>query len=492
MDAQTRLSRRRLLGTAALGTAATALSGNHAFAATRAKSDVVIVGAGLAGLTAARALTKSGHSVIVLEARDRVGGRTLNHVLPDGQAIEAGGEFVGPTQDRVTALATAVGIGTYKTYNTGSDVAVARGLATPYPAVPGVAADSQDPRVRNDVLTALGLADQIGARVGVKAPWKAKGAARLDKQTLAQWGKSVMKSPITPTFLNSFAQAAYGKDSSQLSELFNAFYGAAAGNPKNPGSYGRLTQTLGGAQESRFKGGSQQIALRVAAALGNKVVLSSPVRSIKQGRRGVTVVSDALTVDAKRVIVAVPPVLARQIKFTPALPPAKARLLSRYTPGDMIKAQLIYATPWWRDKGLSGQTVIDAGPIGTTFDNTPESGAPGVLLGFVGGSAAKRFRPMSAAERQQTFVDEMAFALGDEARENSGYFDMDWTAEQYTRGCPTGSMAPGVLSRFGAHIRPPTGRIHWAGTETADYWAGYMDGAVRSGERVAKEVTKAL
>ena len=490
MDSQNGLTRRGLLGTAALGTAATALPGTPAFGAARLKADVVIVGAGLAGLTAARALTRSGHSVIVLEARDRVGGRTLNHALADGQPVEAGGEFVGPTQTRLLALATSVGIGTFKAYNTGENVAIARGARSTYPAVPGI--PKPDQQVFNDVLAALGAADQIAHDVGVKAPWKAKTAARKDKQTVAQWAAGVVKSPLTPGLLNAAAQSIYGKDASQISLLFNAFYSAAAGDAKNAGSFGRLITTQGGAQENRFKGGSQQIALKVAAALGSKVMLSSPVRSIKQGKRGVTVVADTVTVDAKRVIVAVPPVLARTIKYTPKLPSVKARLLSRYTPGDMIKAQLVYPTPWWREKGLTGQTVIDAGPIGVTFDNTPESGAPGVILGFVGGLAASRFRPLSAADRKQAFVDEMAAALGEEARGDSDYFDMDWTAEPFTRGCPTGSMAPGVLSRFGAFIRPPTGLIHWAGTETADYWAGYMDGAVRSGERVAKEVAKAL
>jgi monoamine oxidase len=158
----------------------------------------------------------------------------------------------------------------------------------------------------------------------------------------------------------------------------------------------------------------------------------------------------------------------------------------------MIKAQLIYPTPWWRAKGLTGQLVVPAGPAGVTYDNTPESGAPGVILGFVGGRYAARFRALDQTGRKQAFADELAAALGDEAHGESQYFDMDWTAEPYTRGCPTGSMAPGVLTKFGAHIRPPVGRIHWAGTETSDYWAGYMDGAVRSGERVAKELERVL
>jgi monoamine oxidase len=292
--------------------------------------------------------------------------------------------------------------------------------------------------------------------------------------------------------LNAAADALYGKDSTQISMLFNGFYSAAAGDARNPGIFARLIAVVGGAQESRFKGGSQVIALAVAKSLGPRVRLNAQVRSIHQAAHGVSVVADGITVTAKRVIVAVPPVLARRIHFTPSLPVDKQKLLARYTPGDMIKAQLIYPTPWWRDKGLSGQLVVPDGPAGITYDNTPESGAPGVILGFVGGRFAKQFRALDAAARKQAFADELAVALGDEARGASDYFDMDWSAEPFTRGCPTGSMAPGVLRRFGAAIRPRTWRVHWAGTETSDYWAGYMDGAVRSGERAALEVHRLL
>jgi monoamine oxidase len=284
----------------------------------------------------------------------------------------------------------------------------------------------------------------------------------------------------------------YGKDTSQISLLFNAFYTAAAGDQKHPGLFARLISVQGGAQESRFKGGSQEIAIKLAASLGKRVRLNAPVHSITQRKNGVTVTARGVTVEAKRVVVAVPPPLARRIHFSPALPAAKQKLLARFTPGDLIKAQLIYPTPWWRAKGLSGQIVMPAGPVGATYDNTPETGAPGVILGFIGGRFARPFRALDAAARKSAFADQLAAALGDEARGDSDYLDMDWTVEPFTRGCPTSSTPPGVLSRFGAHIRPPIGRVHWAGTETADYWAGYMDGAVRSGERVAKEVQRSL
>jgi monoamine oxidase len=492
MDSQSRLTRRKLLGTAALGTAATAFPQTPAFGASKVKADVVIVGGGLAGLTAATALVKSGHSVVVLEARDRVGGRTLNHKLPDGQAVEAGGEFIGPTQTRILALAKSVGIGTFKVYNQGDNVYIHDGRRSTYPAVPGLPNPPDDDQVFKDSIALLGPSDALGKQVGVKAPWNAKTAARLDKQTLSQFVKAGSKSPLTPPILDAASQALYGKDASQVSLLFNAFYTAAAGDAKNQGAFARLISAAGGAQESRFKGGSQEIAIKVAAKLGKRVRLNSPVRSITQTKRGVKVVASGVTVDAKRVIVAVPPILAREIKFTPSLPAAKQTLLKRYTPGDMIKVQLVYSEPWWRAKGLSAQLVVPAGPVGVTYDNTPESGGPGVILGFVGGRFAKLFRALTPAQRKQQIVDEFAAAFGEEARGDSEYFDLDWTAERYTKGCPTGSFAPGQMSKLGAQIRPAIGRIHWAGTETADYWAGYMDGAVRSGERVAKELQKIL
>jgi monoamine oxidase len=330
--------------------------------------------------------------------------------------------------------------------------------------------------------------------VGVRAPWNARNASKLDHQTLARWSKGFLKSPVTEELLEAASRAIWGKDSSQISFLYALFYSAAAGDAKNPGSFGRLTQVIGAGQESRFTGGSQEIALRVAAALGERVILGSAVRGISQGRRGVTVTTDNLTIDAKRAIVAVPPVLAREIRFSPALPAKHTSLLARYTPGTMIKAQLVYDRPWWREKGLTGQLVTDSasGPVGVTYDNTPPSGAPGVILGFIGGSQTIAHRARSPEERKQAFVEQLAFALGEEARAPIDWFEVDWTAEQWTRGCPTGSLAPGVLTRWGRSMRAPAGRIHWAGTETADYWTGYMDGAVRSGERAAAEVLGGL
>src|SRR4051812_2301627 len=187
MDSQNRLTRRKLLGTAALGTVATALPQTPAFGASHVKADVAIVGAGLAGLTAARELVKRGHSVVVLEARDRVGGRTFNHKLADGQAIEAGGEYVGPTQTHVAALGKSVGIGTYKTYNEGENVYIHDGVRSTYSSLPGIPNPPEDQNVFKESIALLGPADTLGKQVGVKAPWSARTAAKLDKETVDQW-----------------------------------------------------------------------------------------------------------------------------------------------------------------------------------------------------------------------------------------------------------------------------------------------------------------
>ena len=254
------------------------------------------------------------------------------------------------------------------------------------------------------------------------------------------------------------------------------------------GSLARLVSTGGGAQDSRFVGGSQRIALQVARRLGSQVVLDSPVRRIEQGGGRVLVTSDRLIVEAKRAIVAVPPVLARRIEYLPALPRAKRDLLAHIVPGYLIKWEGIYDTPFWRSAGLSGQAVSDVGPANTTFDNTPPAGSPGVLFGFVGGDQARSFARLSRAGRRSAVLDNFVTYYGDQARSPRGSFEMNWTTEAWTRGCPVGHMGRNVLRRLGPALRKPTGRLHWAGTEVATFWNGYMDGAVRSGEAAAKEV----
>ena len=491
---ETNLTRRELVGAAAAGAALLAIDADKAAAAParlarrRTRSaDVAIIGAGLAGLTAARELVAAGRSVVVLEARERVGGRTLNADLGGGHVTELGAQFIGPTHDRIAALAKAVGVPTFATYNAGQDISIFSGRRGTYPATPGIPTDPDITSILGPILQL----DKLATGVPVDAPWTAKRAAEFDRQTLQDYKAANVPNPIGAAAFDLACRVIWGAEPRELSMLYALAFIAGAGNASTPGSFVRLITTPNGAQESRFVGGSQRVSERVAERLGRRVVLGTPVRRIVQDGDGVRVIASGLTVNAKRAIVTVPPVLALDIAFSPVLPRSKLRLLRGLLPGHTIKAEAVYPRPFWRDAGLSGQCIGDA-PVAATFDNSPPDGRIGVLMGFILGAPAQRHHRLSAAQRRAEVLESFAGYLGDAARAPTGYVEKDWTDDRWTKGCPTAHTPPGVLRRYGPALRRATGRVHWAGSETSTFWQGYMEGAVRSGERAAAEALRAL
>jgi monoamine oxidase len=479
------IGRRSLLGGLAAGgavlTAGTATATGRTGTLPKAV-DVVVVGGGLSGLVAAREVARAGRSVLVLEARDRVGGRLLNHTLANGSVIESGGAFVGPTQDHILALAAELGVRTFKEYVAGENVYSANGLNLRYTGtIP------PDPTILADAAVLQTLIDQLSQEVPVDAPWTAPKAAEWDATSVHDWVRQHTVNPATANLLLAYLQAAFGTDARELSLLFLLWYIATAGNETTPGTFERSAGTADAAQDSRFVGGSQLVPLRLARQLGDIVALAAPVRRIAQTADGVVVSCDRGQVTAGRVIAAVPPPLVVGIDWDPLLPPERMQLMQRLAMGTLMKCDAVYTTPFWRADGLSGSGLADGGAVRTCFDNSPPDGSVGVLLSFVGGSTWRRYGTMPADQRRAAVLAGFARLFGPEALTPIDYVEHDWTQERWTLGSPVASAGTGTTTAFGAQIREPFGRVHWAGTETSTYWAGYMDGAVRAGKRAAQE-----
>jgi monoamine oxidase len=384
-----------------------------------------------------------------------------------------------------------LGIAKFTTYDTGENVYIAGGSRTTYSDTSPLGTAPPDPLATADIALAVELLDSMASKVSVEAPWESSSAGTYDSQTLETWlNNHTTPEPRIKQLAAVATRAIFGAEPRELSLLYTLFYIAAAGDESHPGTFERLFDTRGGAQQWRVIGGSQVIPIAMARRLGRRVVLSSPVRRIAQTRTGVTVHSDRLTVKAKRVVVAVPPTLAARIIYDPLLPFQRDQLTQRWPQGTLTKAAAVYDKPYWREKGLNGTAIDLAGPVNAAFDTSPPDGSIGVIFGFVGGDSARQYEAMTAAQRRSAVLAQYASFYG--AHPARTFFDTNWAGQEWTRGCPVGIMAPGVLLAYGPWIRRPVGRLHWAGTESSTYWMGYMDGAVRAGERAAAAVRAAL
>ena len=439
------------------------------------ETDVIVVGAGFAGLSAARALMDSGIDCLVLEARDRVGGRVLNEPIGDGKVVEVGGQWVGPTQTRLLALAREMGVDTFPTYNTGSNQFELGGRIHKYRGtIPRI-----NPLVGLDIAQAQARIDRMARQVPLEAPWK---AAKWDGQTFWTWLRRNTRTRGARELLQLACEAVWAAHPADVSLLHILFYTHSAGG------FDALVGTEGGAQQDRFVGGSQLVAERLAERLGERVVLDTPVRRIEHGDGTVRI--DGW--QARRVIVTLPPALAGRIVYDPPLHGHRDQLTQRMPMGTVAKCMAVYPEPFWRAEGLSGQATSATGPVKVIFDNSPPDGSPGVLLGFLEGRQARELGRAPAEERRQAVIDGFVRFFGSRAAKPERYIEKLWAEEEFTRGCYVGYFPPNAWTDFGPALREPIGPIHWAGTETATVWNGYMDGAIESGERAAREVLTSL
>ncbi|HEY6778017.1 MAG TPA: flavin monoamine oxidase family protein [Thermoleophilaceae bacterium] len=447
------------------------------------EADLVVVGAGLAGMTAAREAVASGASVVVVEARDRVGGRVLNHDIGGGAVVELGGQWIGPTQDRLAALAGELGVGTFPTHDEGENVIDYAGSLRRYTGtIPRI-----NPLVLLDVQRAQHKLNRLARRVPLEAPWRASDAARLDAQTAATWMRRNLVTRAGRALLELGIEAVWAAEPEEMSLLHVLFYIRSAG------SLEILFDTAGGAQQDRFVGGSQLVPLRLAERLGGeRLVLGAPVRRIEHGPDGVAIHADGTLARGRRAIVALAPTLAGRIAYDPPLPGYRDQLTQRMPLGTVGKCMAIYDEPFWRAEGLSGQATSDTGPVKLTYDNSPPGGAPGVLLGFLEGRHARELGRLPADKRRSAVLDCFVRLFGPRAGRPDAYVERLWADEEWSRGCYGCHMPTGAWTSYGPALREPIGPLHWAGAECATVWNGYMDGAVRSGEQAAREALERI
>ena len=445
------------------------------------ESDVAVIGAGLAGLTAARELERAGYSVAVLEARDRVGGRLLNHpIAGTDNVVEVGGQWVGPTQTEVLALADELGLERYPTWTRGENLVDWNGKMVRYKSsIPKI-----NPAILADVAQAQARLERLARKVDPERPWAARKAAQWDSRTFASWISANTATSGAATLLEIATEAVWAAEPADLSLLHVLFYVSAAGSFEN------LIGTEGGAQQDRIAGGSQLLAIRLAEQLDGPLLLDHPVHQVDHGERGVVVHAGGVGwhVEARAVVVAIPPTLTGRIKWRPGLPAQRDQLVQRMPQGTVAKCMAVYERPFWREQGLSGQALSVAGPTRIMFDNSPADGSRGVLLGFLEGTTARELGEWEPAARQAAVLDGFGRVFGPEARRPLEYIEKLWADEEWTRGCYGCYMPPGTWTAHGKWLSRPIGPVHWAGAETATVWAGYMDGAVRSGKRAAREV----
>lgn len=447
------------------------------------EADVIIVGAGLSGLIAAREVLRAGLEPVVLEASERVGGRILTEEPIPGVPLELGAQWIGDTHHRMEALAAELGVGVYQQFEDGE---------TSYEFAGEVLREQQFHAKYAEEMAAvervLRRLDEMAVTVPLEAPWTAPEADTWDRLTVGQWYDAQGLSPVGRALLEICTVGILAVPTVEVSLLDLLVNVQTCGVTAD-----LLSESEGGAQTKRFVGGTAQIPLRVAAALGDRIVFGAPVLTIEHGNDRVTVTCrGGVVASGRQVIVALSPTLAGRIMYDPPLPGVRDQLTQRVPQASAHKSFVIYDEPFWRVDGLNGQFISELGPARMSNDSCLPDGGPGIILAFLEGESARVAGRWPAEQRQAALRDEMVRHFGPRAASPELIVEGEWASKEWTRGCYNANFGPCGWLHFGAALAAPIGVIKWAATETAGAWSGYMEGAVEAGERAAREVLAEL
>ncbi len=446
----------------------------------RHEADVIIVGAGLSGMIAARKVLEAGLTPLILEADERVGGRILTQEAIPGVPVELGAQWIGDTHQRMFRLAAELGVETYPQYDKGE---------TSYDlAGSGVLRENEFHARFAAELKELELVlrhlDLLAADVPVDAPWQAPRALEWDAVTAGAWYDAQGLSPVARTLLEICTVGILAVPTAEVSFLHLLFTIQTCGVTSE-----LFAESEGGAQTTRFIGGTSEIPRRLAALVGDRIVLDVPVQLIEHTADSATVhCRGGLVARGRRVIVAISPTLAGRIMYDPPLPGIRDQLTQRLPNGSAMKAFFIYDEPFWRADGFNGQLISDVGPARMSNDTCIPGDDHGVILLFLEGDQARTFGRLPEAQRREALTAELVRHYGGAAGEPVFYVDGEWSERQWTRGCYNANHGPHVWTTYGPALSTPIGVIHWASTDTATHWSAYMEGAVDAGERAAQAV----
>lgn len=446
--------------------------------------DCVVVGAGYAGLSAAKSLTENNKKVLLLEARDRVGGRSWTKTYPDGTYEDLGGAWLSPRQQNMYKLAEEFGVRTFDVNTQGKTIFSYGGKVTPYksPLLPPL-----NPLALVDAGLLLHAFDQLSQTVNIEEPWEAKDAKWLDMMTVDQWVRAHGWTTSAKDTMRMACELIWGVSTSQISMLHALWYCKAGV------SLTVLSTIENGAQQQMVVGGAQTLANRIKDKLGEVVKLNEPVTAVDQSAEDVVLITTQKgSYRARCVIMAIPPQLILPIEFTPLLPAQKIKLLQNSPMGAYWKVYACYDRPFWRDNDLRGEAVCPDAYMTLINDMSPVDGSRGVLVGFIVASKAMEFLDMSKEQREGIVMEEFRACYGTEATAPKKLTLHTMMEERWSTGCPVAVPSPGQWTSVGKWVQQPVGRVHWAGTETATSWSGYMEGAVHSGLRASKEVLQSL